>query len=136
MSNKVCFPNKTEDLNLSVFNVITGINESKTLAKHISCECKCKFDGRKCRRCECKKHHVCEKDHIWNPATSSCKNGKYLASIIDNWWLSVMKLERQKQKLLFQHILIKINITCKTQNFNILLPFLITLLLLLITVNI
>ena len=23
----------------------TGINESKTLAKHISCECKCKFDG-------------------------------------------------------------------------------------------
>ena len=28
--------------------MITGINESKTLTKHISCECKCKFDGRKC----------------------------------------------------------------------------------------
>ena len=26
----------------------TGINESKTLAKHISSECKCKFIGRKC----------------------------------------------------------------------------------------
>ena len=26
LSNKVCFPNKTEDLNLSVFNMITGIN--------------------------------------------------------------------------------------------------------------
>ena len=48
LSNKVCVPNKTEDLNLSVFNMITGINESKTLTKHISCECKCKFDGRKC----------------------------------------------------------------------------------------
>ena len=24
--------------------MITGINESKTLAKHISCECKCQFD--------------------------------------------------------------------------------------------
>ena len=24
------------------------INEPKTLAKHISCKCKCKFDGRKC----------------------------------------------------------------------------------------
>ena len=47
LSNKVCVPNKTEDLNLSVFNMITGINESKTLTKHISCECKCKFDGRK-----------------------------------------------------------------------------------------
>ena len=36
----MCVPNKTEDLNLSVFNKIKGINESKTLAKHISCECK------------------------------------------------------------------------------------------------
>ena len=48
LSNKVCIPNKTDDLNLSVFNMITGINESKTLTKHISCECKCRFDGRKC----------------------------------------------------------------------------------------
>ena len=48
LSNKVCIPNKTEDLNLSVFNMITGINESKLLTKHISCECKCKFDGTKC----------------------------------------------------------------------------------------
>ena len=43
-SNKVCVPNKTVDLNLSVFNMITGINESKTLTKHISCDCKCRFD--------------------------------------------------------------------------------------------
>ena len=27
LSNKVCVPNKTEDLNLSVFNMITGIIE-------------------------------------------------------------------------------------------------------------
>ena len=26
--------------------MIKGINESKTLAKHISRECKCKFDGK------------------------------------------------------------------------------------------
>ena len=37
-----------QDLNLSVFDMITGINESKTLAKHVSCDCKCKFDGRRC----------------------------------------------------------------------------------------
>ena len=64
LSNKVCVPNKTEDLNLSVFNMITGINESKILTKDISCECKCRFDGKifnsnqwwnnKCL-CECKK---------------------------------------------------------------------------------
>ena len=28
--------------------MITGINELKTLTKHISCECKCKFDRKKC----------------------------------------------------------------------------------------
>ena len=44
--NKVCVPNKIEDLNLSVFNMITGINELKSLTKHISCKCKCKFDGK------------------------------------------------------------------------------------------
>ena len=30
LSNKVCVPNKTEDLNLSIFKMITVINESKT----------------------------------------------------------------------------------------------------------
>ena len=36
--NKVCFPNKPEDLNLSGFKMITRVSEWKT--KHISCECK------------------------------------------------------------------------------------------------
>ena len=46
LSNKVCILNKTEDLNLSMFNKITGINESKPLTKYISCECKYKFGGK------------------------------------------------------------------------------------------
>ena len=72
--------------------MITGINESKTLIKYISCECKCKFDGRKCNsdqwwnngkyQCDCKKCHVCKKDYVWNSATCSCEHRKYLASII------------------------------------------------------
>ena len=45
--NKVCTPNKREDLNLSVFNIITGINKSKTSTEHLLCECKCGFDGKK-----------------------------------------------------------------------------------------
>ena len=47
LSSKVCVPTKTEDLNLSMISMITGINESKTLTEHISCELKCKFDGKK-----------------------------------------------------------------------------------------
>ena len=34
---------KTEDLNLSVFNMITWIDEWKILKKQISCECECRF---------------------------------------------------------------------------------------------
>ena len=41
-------PNKTEDLNPSMLNMITVIYELKTLTRHISCKFKCKFDGKKC----------------------------------------------------------------------------------------
>ena len=74
--------------------MITEINELKILTKHISCKCKCKFGGRKCNsdqkwnndicQYKCKTHHICEKVYIWNPATCSCENGKYLASTVDN----------------------------------------------------
>ena len=46
LSSKVCIPIKTEDSNLRVFNMITGINESNALTQHVSCKCKCKFDRR------------------------------------------------------------------------------------------
>ena len=36
-------PNATQDLNLSMFNMITGMNESKTLTKHISFEFKSEY---------------------------------------------------------------------------------------------
>ena len=94
LSNKICIPSKTGDLDLSVCNMITGTNESKTLTRHISCECNCKFDGTKCNsnqwqnndkcRCECKKVHVCENDNVWNPTKCNCENEKYLSSIVDD----------------------------------------------------
>ena len=65
--------------------MITRINKLKTLTEHTSCECKCKFDWKKCnsdQRWNNDKHHVCEKDYVWNPATCSCE--KYLASIMDD----------------------------------------------------
>ena len=39
LSNRVCLLKKAEDLNLNVFDFITGINESKILTKHISYKC-------------------------------------------------------------------------------------------------
>ena len=77
--------------------MITGINESKTRTKHISCNCKCNFDDKKCslnkkwnkNKCFCDykspiKNWVCKKDYIWNPSASACENDKYLGSIIND----------------------------------------------------
>ena len=44
VSHEVCIPNETEDLNIHVFKMITGKNESEILTKDISCKCKCRFD--------------------------------------------------------------------------------------------
>ena len=47
-SNMICILNKTEDgVNLSVFEMISRVNESEVLAKHILCKRICRFDGRK-----------------------------------------------------------------------------------------
>ena len=70
LSNKEYFPNKTKDLNLSVFNIMMKFNSNQW------------WNIDECQ-CECKKHHICEKDHVWNPATCSCKNEKDLVSMIN-----------------------------------------------------
>ena len=62
---------------------------------------------------ECKKHHICEKDYIWNPALCSFENGKYLASFMDDSVIpcdeiidaeATRTMKKQKQ---FQQILMK-----------------------------
>ena len=75
--------------------MITGINQSRTLPMHISCECKCKFDGRKYNLnqkwnnnkcwCDCKnpKERQCEKGYFWNPPKCSRENAKYAKSVGD-----------------------------------------------------
>ena len=95
LTNKVCVPNKTENFNLRVFNMITGINESKTLTMNISCKSKCdcikcdsnqKWNNDNCR-CEFKnpRKHCMYKNILFGILLHvAVKNGKYLASIIDD----------------------------------------------------
>ena len=145
LSNELCVPNKLKDLNLIMFNMIKGINESKILIKHISCEWKRKFDGRKYNsnqkwnndkcRCDRKKHHICQKDYIWNPATCSCENGKYLASIIDNSVITCDEIIDAKTKTVTTNFNEK-NAICKTTSFYILLDFVLITIALLIAVSI
>ena len=138
LSNKVFIPNKTEGLNLSVFNMITGINESKTLAKHVSSKYKCKFDWTKCKsghwwnndkcRCGYKKHHICEKDYVSNSASCSFENRKSLASIMDDSAIiynEVIGSYAEEIKTISTNFNEK-KVTFKTRNFYILLAFLLS----------
>ena len=94
---------------------------------HTSCEYKCKFDETKCKsnqqwnndkcQCECKKHHKCEKKYVWNPATRSCENRKYLASIMDD---SVITCDDVMEPYNKEINLNEKKAICKTQNFYIL----------------
>ena len=59
-------PSKTKDVNVKVFH-IKRINKVKTLVKHISCDCKCKYGSTTCNF----NMHICE-------------NSRYLKSIVDN----------------------------------------------------
>ena len=72
--------------------MITIINKAKTLIKHTSCDCKCKFNSITCNpnqkwnsnTCQrkCKKHCMCKK-YSWNFRICICENSRYLKSIID-----------------------------------------------------
>ena len=119
--------------------MITGLKESKTLAKDISFKCKCKFDRResnsdqwwnndKCR-CDCEKHHICEKDYVWNPATWNYENGKCLASVMDKDIFDetiVVEETNFNEK----------NVTCKTKNSYVLVAFSLITIILLIDVSV
>ena len=48
LSAAICVLSETEDASVKLFNIVTGINEVKTLVKHISFDCKCKFDSTTC----------------------------------------------------------------------------------------
>ena len=61
--------------------------------KHISYNCKCKFNSTKCNsdpkwnnktcQCEFKNYCMCKKDDSWNRSTCICENAKCLKSIVD-----------------------------------------------------
>ena len=48
ISGKVGVPSITKNVNVKVLNMITRINEAKTLIKHFLCDCKSKFDSTAC----------------------------------------------------------------------------------------
>ena len=119
--DRIYVPNKTEVLRLNVFNMITAINDSKTLTKHTKCESKWNFDGRRRNsnqnwnndKCRCKRentveHQACEKDYMWNPVTWTGKNGWYTGIINDDSVLTYDKYIITADRILT-------NVSCSVQ---------------------
>ena len=73
LSMKICVPSKTKDVNVKVFNMITNRNETKTMLKHISCDCKCKLNST-----------TCNSNQKWNNKTChyECKSVKIIVHVI------------------------------------------------------
>ena len=74
---KYVFPKKTKYIKVKPFNMITKKNEAKIMAKHISCDRRCRFNNTTCNSnqkwsnetCEfkCKNYCTFKKDYSWNP---------------------------------------------------------------------
>ena len=82
---RVCVRKKATNMNVKVFYLMSGVNETRFLVQHESCECKCglnesvcnskqKWDYDECR-CECKELNnwgFCEKYYMWNLSACDC----------------------------------------------------------------
>ena len=77
---------------------------------------------------------MCEKDCNWNLATGSSKNGKYLASIIDDSMITCDKIINTTKTITANFNDKKV--TCKTNKIYILLTLLLITITLLIVVSI
>ena len=88
LSPKIFVIKETKDMYVQEFNMKANKNEAKPMKKHISCDCKCKFNSTKHNsnqkwnnktcQCECKNYHKCERVYDWNPSTCISENSKYL----------------------------------------------------------
>ena len=77
-------------------------NEAKIFLKHISVDCKCKFNRTACNsnqqwnndkcQCECKKYRMCKKDYSWNLIKFIYKNSRHLKSIANNSLICAIKI--------------------------------------------
>ena len=86
---KICVPDVVKDLNVKVFNLMSGTNETRHIKWHETCKCKCRLDASVCNNkqrwnddkcwCECKKlidKGVCDIGYAWNPGNCECECDK------------------------------------------------------------
>ena len=73
--------------------MITGTSDAKMLVKHVSYDCKCKFENTACNsdqnkimksaNVSAKSYGMYKNNYNWNPSICICENGRYLKHIAD-----------------------------------------------------
>ena len=87
--SKLCVSDVAKNINVKIFNSMSGTNEIRHIKWHETCKCKCKLDASVCNNkqrwnkdkfwCECKEligKGVCDKGFIWNPINFDCQRDK------------------------------------------------------------
>ena len=87
---KLCAPDVAKNLNVKVFNLVSGANETRRIEWHKKCKCKCRFNSSVCNikqrrndnKCKCDREElidkgVCDKRFIWNPSNCECECYKF-----------------------------------------------------------
>ena len=82
LSQKICVPKETKDMNVEAFNMITNKCDSKCKFNSTTCNSNQKWNNKRCQ-CECKNYRKCKKDYSWNPSACICEKSKFLKSIAD-----------------------------------------------------
>ena len=86
---RICIPDTVKSLNVTVFDLMSRFNETKSIKWHEACTCICRLNKIVCNnkqkwnkgkwRCECKRSidkGVCDKGYIVNPNNCVCECDK------------------------------------------------------------
>ena len=82
----LCVPDVVKNLNVKVFNLVSGTNETRRIERNEMCKSECRFNSSVCDNkqrwnddkywCECKElidKGVCNKEFIWNSSNCECE---------------------------------------------------------------
>ena len=87
---KLCVPDVVKNINVTVFNLMQRVNETRQITWHETCKCVSRLASAVCNskqtrnedkcRCECKEDligkRICDKGFVWNPSNCMCECDK------------------------------------------------------------
>ena len=102
----ICVPDVIKDLNVKVFNLMSGTNETRFIKWHGNRKCECRLNAIICNnkqrwnknncRCECKDlidKGIWNKGFIWNPSNCECECDKN-SYCSEFWTMKIVNAEK------------------------------------------